>query len=264
MLLDVLLFGRIKQLQQDFCWSQWRSGNSECLRFFHLTENALLFISIIFHTDARLRADAVYHFSQHTISAGRQSVCGGINCWGQPRQQLSFDLVNAFEICLTFTFSPYQRALSPVLSRFQKRNLLVCRLMRKWRESSLDLSPQSMFSINVGFGNLRLSKSDPIWWLLATKAATAVCGWTSWLVKALKAQVDCITLTMAAFQLGDLLTGHPHSLGHLLWSHCYRQWSHLFWRDGWKDLCRRWELMLCFYPSALSSCLPEESLRPCM
>lgn len=58
--------------------------------------------------------------------------------------------------------------------------------MRKWRESSLDLSPQSMFSINVGFGNLRLSKSDPIWWLLATKAATAVCGWTSWLVKALK------------------------------------------------------------------------------
>lgn len=112
-------------------------------------------------------------FPQHTINAGRVAA-GVINCWGQPRQQLSFNLVNVVAICLTFTFVLTNAldavSLSPVLSRFQKWNLLVCKLMRKRPKFSLD--SKSRFQV----------RSNPK-----------------------KPQVECITLTMAAFQLVDLV-----------------------------------------------------------
>lgn len=71
-------------------------------------------------------------FSQHTISAGRVAA-GVINCWGQPRQQLSFNLVNVSAICLTFTFVLTNAldavSLSPVLNRFQKE---ICSYVSLW------------------------------------------------------------------------------------------------------------------------------------
>lgn len=131
-------------------------------------------------------------FPQHTINAGRVAA-GVINCWGQPRQQLSFNLVNVSAICLTFTFVLTNAldavSLSPVLSRFQKWNLLVCKLMRKRPKFSLDSSPQSTSPDDLRLGNRYRSSSSRLQVRSNPK----------------KPQVECITLTMAAFQLVDLV-----------------------------------------------------------